>query len=196
MKDIILKIKDNDGIEFVTEGRLYSRGSTRLIQYDETELSGMEGCTTSLTITPKRVRMKRTGHLSNDVTEMIFEKGRRMHGLYATPYGNVGMEILTNSISGLDAPSDYPGKLSIDYSISLKGLYDARKRLDIEYKGKGEPVVMGDDPEDKSDIRSMLTELTEMFSTLAASGDLGEDLLSGLENGDLFPSSGGERNVQ
>ncbi|MBR4150219.1 MAG: DUF1934 domain-containing protein, partial [Firmicutes bacterium] len=56
MKDIILKIKDNDGIEFVTEGKLFTRGSTTLIQYEESELSGLEGCTTSLTITPNRVR--------------------------------------------------------------------------------------------------------------------------------------------
>ena len=136
-KDIILKIKDNEGIEFVTEGRLWSRGRTTLIQYDETELSGMEGCTTSLTITPKGVRMKRSGTTLNDHTEMVFEKGRRMHGIYATPYGNIGMEILTNDISGLDAPDAEPGKLSIDYSISLKGLFDARKTLDIEFLGKG-----------------------------------------------------------
>ena len=43
MKDIMLKIKSDDGIEFVTEGRLYSRGNTTLIQYDETVMSGMEG---------------------------------------------------------------------------------------------------------------------------------------------------------
>ena len=96
MKDIILRIKDNDGIEFTTEGRFYAKGNTTLIQYDETELSGMEGCTTSLTITPTRVRMRRSGEQLHDSTEMIFEKGKRLHGIYATPYGSIPMEVLTN----------------------------------------------------------------------------------------------------
>ena len=142
MKDIILKIKDNDGIEFTTEGRYWSKGNTTLIQYEETALSGMEGCTTSLTITPKRVRMKRSGEDLQDHTEMIFEKGRRMHGLYATPYGNIAMEVLTNDISGLNLPSDERDRLSIDYSISLKGLYDANKTLDIEIISKDGRDIM------------------------------------------------------
>ena len=140
MKDIILKIKDEDGIEFVTEGRLYTKGKTTLIQYDETELSGMQGCTTSLTITPTRVRMRRKTNDSDDTTEMVFEAGHRMKGMYYTPYGNFGMEILTNSISGTAAPDGNSGKLSIDYSINLKGLYDARKTLDIQVFDKDQPL--------------------------------------------------------
>ena len=142
MKDIILRIKDNDGVEFTTEGRFYSKGNTTLIQYEESEISGMEGCTTSLTITPSRVRMKRSGENLQDNTEMIFEKGKRLHGIYSTPYGSVPMEVLTNSISGLNMPSDERDRLSIDYSISLKGLFDANKTLDIEILSKdGRDIV-------------------------------------------------------
>ena len=164
MKDIILKIKDNDGIEFTTEGRCWSKGNTTLIQYEETELSGMEGCTTSLTITPTRVRMKRTGDNMTDGTEMIFEKGRRMHGLYATPYGNIAMEILTNSISGLNMPSGERDRLSIDYSISLKGLYDADKTLDIEILSKDGRDIMEEAlaplPEKEETFTDLLDQLT------------------------------------
>ena len=168
MKDIILRIKDNDGIEFTTEGKFWAKGNTTLIQYDETELSGMEGCTTSLTITPTRVRMKRVGDKLQDGTEMIFEKGRRMHGLYATPYGNVAMEILTNSISGLNMPSAERDKLSIDYSISLKGLFDADKKLDIEILSKDEAdladmmeAALAPQPEEKEETFSdFLDKLT------------------------------------
>ena len=163
MKDIILRIKDNDGIEFTTEGRFWSKGNTTLIQYEETALSGMEGCTTSLTITPTRVRMKRTGENLSDNTEMVFEKGRRMQGLYATPYGNIAMEVLTNSISGLNLPSDERDKLSIEYSISLKGLYDADKTLDIEILSKDGRDIMEEafapQPEEEP-INDLLDRLT------------------------------------
>ena len=69
MKDIMLKIKDSEGLEFVTEGRLYTKGTTTLIQYDETEMSGFEGCTTSLTITPTKVKMRRSGENLQDTTD-------------------------------------------------------------------------------------------------------------------------------
>ena len=63
MKDIMLKItgktvrqdegseKHEDIMEFVTAGQLYHRGTTTFIKYPESELSGLEGCTTSLIIT-------------------------------------------------------------------------------------------------------------------------------------------------
>ena len=139
----MLKIKSDDGLEFVTEGRLYTKGSTTLIQYDETVMSGFEGCSTSLTITPKRVRMKRTGSSMETPTEIVFEKGRRLNGLYSTPYGNIGVEILTNKISGLGGFAQTSGSLSIDYSICFKGLFDADKQLDIEILQTGAEMPDG-----------------------------------------------------
>ena len=168
MKDIILKIKDNDGIEFTTVGRLITKGTTTLIQYEETDLSGLEGCTTSLTITPTRVRMKRTGENIEGSTEMVFEKGRRVKGLYATPYGNIGMEIVTNEISGNHPAFEDPGKLSIDYSISLKGLFDGRKTLDIEVLRSGDEVLAQDSTqEDAAPTLPSPREIERMMRRLA-----------------------------
>ena len=140
MKDIMLKITGrtadkDDGIEFVTEGRLYNKGPLLLIQYPESELSGLEGCTTSLTIGKDKVRLRRSGEPLGTDTVMEFEKGKRFLGVYETPYGPLGMEILTNSIER-DLADDGRGKLSIDYSVCLKGLADARKILDIELTPK------------------------------------------------------------
>ncbi len=167
MKDIILKIKDNTGIEFTTEGKLSKRGSTTLIQYEETELSGLDGATASLTVTPTRVRMRRGGSGAGG-TEMVFEKGRRVRGLYATPLGNIGMEIVTNDISGDFLAFGGHGKLFIDYSISLKGLFDGRKKLEIEILDKG--VLTEDVPEETAaqgqeasfSLEKMIKELAKM----------------------------------
>ena len=142
MKDIMLKItgktlsampklpedkKLDNTVEFVTTGKMASRGGITRITYDETELSGMEGCKTQITISGEKLKMQRSGKaLANDVV-MEFEKGKRYEGLYETPFGSIGMEILTNSIklSG-------ENKISIDYSMSLKGLVESRNTLDIE----------------------------------------------------------------
>lgn len=150
MKDIVLKITGRtlssipkppegaeDGpIEFITEGKLSSRGSVMFISYDESPLSGMTGCKTSLTISPKKVKLRRSGeHITKD-TVMEFEEGKRHTALYETPMGSIGMEILTDKISPFQPVGENTDKMTIEYAISLKGLLEARKSLDIEVVGK------------------------------------------------------------
>lgn len=157
MKDIMLKITgkqiprdanefskifdevDKDSVvEFITPGTISTEGNTTYISYDETAISGMEGCKTSLTIKPGKVTMTRTGeHLHETVME--FEKGKTFHGLYATPYGNIVMELLTNDVQGLLLEDDAQ-RLSIDYDISLKGLTESRNTLDIEVLEDGKKL--------------------------------------------------------
>ena len=141
MKDIMLKIEGSpagspeEAIEFVTEGKLSSRGNTTVIKYEESPLAGMEGCTTYLTISPKKVKLKRTGEMFPIPTVMEFEEGKRFTGMYETQFGAVGMEILTNRINqGPEVCGE--SKLSIDYSLSLKGLTESRNKLDITIRNK------------------------------------------------------------
>lgn len=140
MKDIMLKITgrvlssspapekpNEDAIEFLTPGKFSSRGGITRISYEETELSGFEGCRTFITITGEKLKMQRVGKTLADESVMEFEKGKRYEGVYETPYGSVGLEILTNDIDVAN-----PEKISIDYSLLLKGLVESRNKLDIE----------------------------------------------------------------
>ncbi|MBR4150897.1 MAG: DUF1934 domain-containing protein [Firmicutes bacterium] len=126
---------EDDGIEFITEGKFCRKGPLLFIQYPESELSGMEGCTTSLTVGKNKVRLRRSGEPLAVDTVMEFEKGKRFLGVYETPFGPLGMEILTDSIEK-ELEEDGRGRLSINYSVSLKGVSDARKTLDIELTPK------------------------------------------------------------
>jgi len=152
MKDVLLKITgkqyieggdDSDPIEFVTEGRLYEQDGTTFLEYDETELSGMEGCTTRVAASPDRVSMTRSGETIAIDTTMDFEPGKRMKGLYQTDFGPIEMELLTYSI--VNTLSLSGGAVSIDYHVSLKGLGDLRNLLEIEVlsdgPGDGEKVL-------------------------------------------------------
>jgi uncharacterized beta-barrel protein YwiB (DUF1934 family) len=137
MKNIRLKITgahvyeqmEENQLELVTEGKMYTRGKTIYLTYDESEFSGMEGCKTRLCIDGDIVRMTRRGSGVGVDTEIHFEKGKRYSGFYDTPYGPVEMEVLTNDLS--NNVSQTGGALSIDYNISLKGLSEGRSRLDI-----------------------------------------------------------------
>lgn len=144
MKDIMLKITGKtvkhkndedlheDVIEFITEGKLYTDDGTTYVTYLESELSGIEGCETSLAIGDNKVRMKRSGEPLGISTVIEFEKGKRFEGFYDTPFGAIGMEVLTNNITGLLPDEEGKGSVSIDYSISLRGLTESRNKLDIE----------------------------------------------------------------
>ena len=140
MKDIMLKIigkqmtgeREEEQMEFVTEGKYYEKGESVYLIYDESEFSGMEGCTTSLKITGDKIKMKRFGRAISLDTEIEFEQGKRFKGYYDTPYGSVEMEVLTNSVENRIEKCLPKGSLKIDYHISLRGLTEGRSKLDIE----------------------------------------------------------------
>ena len=150
MKDVVVKITGktlssipkppddsvDEPIEFITEGKMMSRGNITQISYEETQLSGTEGCTTSITLTPNKMKMKRFGGDLPEETVMEFEKGKRYNGRYETPYGPIDMEILTSKVSDLMQIDDDSKKCSIEYAISLKGFLEARKAIDIEIHEK------------------------------------------------------------
>ena len=140
MKQVLLKITgkqnseenvvDDEPIEFVTEGRLYEQDGATVLEYDETELSGMEGCTTRVAAFPGHVSMTRSGSSVALDTKMEFETGKRFTALYHTDMGPIEMELLTYSIANsLTADG---GTVLIDYHVALKGLGELRHLLEIE----------------------------------------------------------------
>lgn len=142
MKDIMLKItgrqistkaeEDEQQMEFVTEGRYYEKDDAVYLLYEESEFSGMEGCTTSLKISGDKVRMKRYGDSISLDMAIDFEKGKRFKGFYDTPFGAIEMEVLTNDVVNRIQKEDGKGSLDIDYHISLRGLSEGRSVLNIE----------------------------------------------------------------
>ena len=142
MKDIMLRIignqlhgldskSDDDAMEFITEGRFAKKGDALYLIYEESELSGVIGCTTSLKVTDGKVRMKRYGDEGGIETAIEFTKGGKFVGLYETPFGAVEMEVLTNDIDNQLSPEG-SGTLGIDCSVSLKGLVESRNLLKFE----------------------------------------------------------------
>ena len=59
-------------IELVTEGTMELRDGGWDISYQESELTGLAGVTTTFRVEPNKVILTRTGGLNS---EMIFEKG-------------------------------------------------------------------------------------------------------------------------
>ena len=71
-------------IELVTEGVMEHRGEEWLLTYEESELTGLKGVTTTFSILPGKVVLTRTGALAS---QMVFQEGVFHDSLYETEFG-------------------------------------------------------------------------------------------------------------
>jgi len=139
MRDITLKIvgkqcfddKEEDQMEFVTDGKIYLKDGSIYLLYDESEVSGMTGCKTSLKITDNSVKMKRIGDVGFGA-ELYFEEGKRFCSVYRTPYGPMDVEVVTKWIDDRMDRENLSGSIDIKYEISLQGMAEGRNRLTID----------------------------------------------------------------
>lgn len=119
--DAIEKIEIySEGVLTVTSDGSFSEtpSQTVSISYDETELTGMEGATSTVTYRtadPGLVTMLRTGTVN---TAMTFKAHHRAICTYDTPYMplQVGIHALT-----VDNRLDTDGELTLDYIIEIRG---------------------------------------------------------------------------
>ncbi|MEG0662577.1 MAG: DUF1934 domain-containing protein, partial [Anaerovoracaceae bacterium] len=103
------------------------------LNYDESELSGLEGFETTLTLTEDSVRLVRESQVGGVDTEIYFKKGERHFDSYATPYGPIELEILTNELENT-VTEEGKGEVNIDYNLCLRGLMEGRSKLSIEVR--------------------------------------------------------------
>lgn len=123
--------EETEKIELMTEGTYNFKNDHLYLVYKESELSGMEGTTTTLKLKEGNVSLKRQGTQNVD---MMFSQGERFKTLYHTPYGDIPMEILTRTVR-LDIRQDpFEANVTIDYDISVKGLFEGKNKMTIVAK--------------------------------------------------------------
>ena len=139
MKDITIKIvgkqcyddMEEDQMEFITDGKLYSRNGYSYLIYDESEISGLAGLKTTLRFNEKTLRMKRIGG-DGLGTELYFEEGKRFSSNYDTPMGPMDIEVLTTSVENLIDHEAGKGHLNVEYDVSLGGVAEGKNKLIID----------------------------------------------------------------
>ena len=123
--------QEPDVIELVTEGTMEFCNGVWDISYEETELTGMAGVTTTFRVEPGKVTLRRTGKLRS---EMVFQEGIRHESLYQLDFGALLMTVTAKQVY-YDIVSD-GGSIDLVYSIEIEnsaaGLVDYH--LDIRAK--------------------------------------------------------------
>ncbi|WIV12266.1 DUF1934 domain-containing protein [Proteiniborus sp. MB09-C3] len=137
MKNVMLKIKgkqtniegEENIIELITEGKLYNKNDSYYLVYDETEISGMEGSTTTLKIQGQKISMKRFG---NNSSNLIFEKGQRHRTEYMTAYGDMTLEVMTDKINVNISSETGKGNIDLLYRLNLSDNMESNNHLTID----------------------------------------------------------------
>ena len=103
-------------IEVVTPGKFHLGESEFKAVYEESEISGMDGTTTTLVIKDDVLDLEREGSTS---TRMEFKKGEDVISLYNTPYGMMNINISTKELD-IDMDED-GGVIYTKYVLGLEG---------------------------------------------------------------------------
>ena len=123
--------QEPDVIELVTEGTMELNNGGWDISYEETELTGLAGVTTTFRVEPGRVFLRRSGKLNS---EMVFQEGVRHESLYQMEFGALLMAVTAKMVF-FDIVSD-GGVIDLVYNIEIEnseaGLVDYH--LDIRAK--------------------------------------------------------------
>jgi uncharacterized beta-barrel protein YwiB (DUF1934 family) len=121
-KEVILMISGDlehqgtgkDRIDLMTQGTLTQLEGALELRYEESAVTGMEGCVTTILVQGPRVTMMRTGEICS---QMVFEQGRRHLSVYSTPYGDLEIGVSTSRLDCDLTPCG--GSLEIDYSLEI-----------------------------------------------------------------------------
>ncbi|MGG7059933.1 DUF1934 domain-containing protein [Clostridium nigeriense] len=122
-------LDENDVIEVVTPGEFLVTEDGFKAIYEETELSGMNGTTTTLTMLDDKLVLEREGNIS---AKMDFKKGETSISLYNTPYGVLDLQIHTEDLK-VDI-NENGGDITAKYSMELAGQPPITTKLAVSVK--------------------------------------------------------------
>ena len=107
--------QEPDEIELVTEGTMEFRDGGWDISYEESELTGLAGVTTTFRVEPDKVILSRTGNLRS---EMVFQTGVPHDSLYQMAFGTLMITVCAKSVFFDIVPDG--GVVDLVYSIEIE----------------------------------------------------------------------------
>jgi uncharacterized beta-barrel protein YwiB (DUF1934 family) len=121
-KNVIISVKGTQSaknqvhsiMELVTEGKYYRKNDVYFITYDESEVTGMSGTTTTLMVTDDVVTLIRAGSVNS---QFVFQQGQKHVSYYDTEYGAFTVGVTANEVDvKID---DNGGEIRIGYQLEI-----------------------------------------------------------------------------
>jgi len=112
-----LQINENmepDVMELVTEGTYDKDGDTHQISYQESETTGMDGTTTTITAVGDVLTLTRFGSVNS---QFIFQRGKKYLSHYDTSFGVFTIDIMARNVE-IDI-GEHGGNIRIGYEMAV-----------------------------------------------------------------------------
>ena len=137
--DVVLSIRgtqryegiEPDVIELLTDGTMEFRDGGWDISYEESELTGLAGVTTTFRVEPGKVVLDRTGRLRS---QMVFQQGVRHESLYQMELGTLLMEVCAKSIIFDITPEG--GMIDLVYAIDIENAQAGEVDYHLDIRAK------------------------------------------------------------
>ena len=107
--------QDPEVIELMTDGTMEFRNGGWDISYEETELTGMAGVTTTFRVEPGKVTLDRKGALKS---RMVFQENVVHDSLYQMPFGALMLSVKATSVFFDIVPDG--GVIDLSYNITIE----------------------------------------------------------------------------
>ena len=107
--------QDPEVLELVTEGVLEDMGDHWILSYEESDLTGMAGVTTTFLVEQDKITLKRTGKLNS---QMVFQEGVSHESLYQMEFGALMISVCATRVMA-DICCD-GGMIDLVYTIELE----------------------------------------------------------------------------
>ena len=132
-KEIMITLKglqddDDNPIELLTVGSYRREGDKHIISYEESEMTGMAGTTTTLEVLPGKVIMSRSG---NRGSQMIFEEGKQHLCCYETPYGEFTVGVSSHEVHV--EIEETRGSIDASYQLEFNNMFHGENRFIMEF---------------------------------------------------------------
>lgn len=126
-----------EAVELLTRGTMTGRNGKFAISYEETELTGTKGVTTTfLVFNPQRVVLTREGAIQS---RMVFIQGQKEESLYDLGFGSLLLGVYTWDIQV--SLSEAGGRLFIDYTVEIEQAQSIRSTYEILVEPVGASAV-------------------------------------------------------
>ena len=123
------KTGDKSKIEFFVESSYVEKNDYIYITYKESEISGMEGTTTTLKINTNSLSILRFGTYNS---KLEFRQNEETLTNYQTPYGNIPITITTRLLE-VDLRQDRKSNIHLKYSLEAEGEEPLDNEVEISF---------------------------------------------------------------
>lgn len=122
---------DDSDITLTTEANFKKQDGVYFINYEESEITGLDGTKTSIEVGDNYVSLSRSGAICS---QMLFMKDRKTSSYYNTPYGNMMIDIFTNNLD-IDVTND-GGEIKVGYLLDINSSQSSKNNFEIQIRRK------------------------------------------------------------